>query len=80
VHWFKERTQLSDTDSHYITADVHGVCELEISACETSDSAMYRCYATNPLGSDETSCLLHVEGNIIEKIFAKIKESCFGIL
>ncbi len=26
---------------------------------------MYRCYATNPLGSDETSCLLHVDG--IEK-------------
>jgi hypothetical protein len=29
---------------------------------------MYRCYATNPLGSDETSCLLYVEGTL-EKIF-----------
>ena len=28
---------------------------------------MYRCYATNPLGSDETSCLMHVEGTL-EKI------------
>ncbi|UJR09906.1 hypothetical protein I4U23_014128 [Adineta vaga] len=61
VHWFKERTQLSDTDSHYMTSCVHGVCTLEITACETSDSAMYRCGATNPLGSDETSCLMHVE-------------------
>ncbi|CAF1655465.1 unnamed protein product, partial [Adineta ricciae] len=61
VHWFKERTQLSDTDEHYLTSYVHGVCTLEITACETSDTAMYRCGATNPLGSDETSCFMHVE-------------------
>ena len=27
-----------------------------------TDTAMYRCHATNPLGDDETSCLLNVEG------------------
>ncbi|CAF3418033.1 unnamed protein product [Rotaria socialis] len=61
VQWFKERTQLSDTDPHYLTTYVHGVCTLEITACETSDSAMYRCSATNPLGTDETCCLVHVD-------------------
>lgn len=61
VQWFKERTQLSDNDSHYLTSYVHGVCTLEITACETGDSGLFRCYATNPLGSDETTCLLHVE-------------------
>ncbi|CAF4348959.1 unnamed protein product [Rotaria socialis] len=61
VQWFKDRTQLSDNDTHYLTSYVHGVCTLEITACETSDNAMFRCSATNPLGSDETSCLLHVE-------------------
>ncbi|CAF1068172.1 unnamed protein product, partial [Rotaria sordida] len=32
VQWFKERTQISDADSHYVTASVHGVCTLEITA------------------------------------------------
>ncbi|CAF0741448.1 unnamed protein product, partial [Didymodactylos carnosus] len=59
--WFKDRTQLSETDSHYITATVHGVCTLEISSCELADTGMFRCYATNPLGSDETSCFVHIE-------------------
>lgn len=45
-----------------MTSYVHGVCTLEISSCVTSDSAMYRCCAVNPLGTDETSCLLHIEG------------------
>ena len=62
VQWFKDRTQLGDNDSHYLTSFVHGVCTLEITACETSDSALYRCQATNPLGTDETTCLVHVEG------------------
>lgn len=53
---------MSDNDSHYLTSFVHGVCTLEITACETSDSALYRCQATNPLGTDETTCLIHVEG------------------
>jgi hypothetical protein len=53
---------LSDNDSHYLTSFVHGVCTLEITACETADSALFRCSATNPLGSDETTCLVHVEG------------------
>lgn len=61
VQWFKDRTQLSDNDSHYLTSFVHGVCTLQITACETSDSALYRCQATNPLGTDETTCLVHVE-------------------
>lgn len=52
---------MSEADSHYLTSYVHGVCTLEISACEVSDSATYRCAATNPLGNDETTCLLHVE-------------------
>ncbi len=62
MQWFKERTQLSDNDSHYLTSCVHGVCTLEITSCETADSGLFRCAATNPLGSDETSSLLHVEG------------------
>jgi hypothetical protein len=59
---------LSDNDSHYLTSYVHGVCTLEITACETADSGLFRCSATNPLGSDETTCLLHVEGKQINSI------------
>lgn len=63
MNWFKDRTELADSDSHYVTSYVHGVCTLEIAACHPTDSAIYRCTATNPLGSDETTCLVHVEGN-----------------
>lgn len=48
-----------------MTTYVHGVCTLEITSCETSDSGTYRCSAVNPLGTDETSCLVHVEGKYI---------------
>ncbi|CAF0817484.1 unnamed protein product, partial [Didymodactylos carnosus] len=61
VQWFKDRTQLSEGDSHYITASVSGVCTLEISSCEVADSGTFRCHATNPLGFDETSCMIHIE-------------------
>jgi len=59
---------LSDNDSHYLTSFVHGVCTLEITACETGDSGVFRCYATNPLGTDETSSIIHVEGKQIISI------------
>ena len=55
---------MSDHDSHYATSYVHGVCTLEITACEASDSGMFRCFATNPLGTDETTALVHVEGRL----------------
>lgn len=64
MQWFKERTEIGSSDSHYLTVDVHGVCTLDINSCQTSDTAVYRCLATNPLGSDETSCFMHVDGNI----------------
>ena len=48
-----------------MTPYVHGVGTLEITACETVDSGMFRCYATNSLGSDATTCLVHVEGRSI---------------
>lgn len=62
MQWFKERTEIGASDSHYLTTDVHGVCTLEINSAETSDTAVYRCAATNPLGNDDTSCFMHVEG------------------
>jgi len=64
---------LSDNDSHYLTSYVHGVCTLEITACETVDSGLFRCSATNPLGSDETTCLLHVEGKQTNSIEISIR-------
>lgn len=39
-----------------------GVVTLEILDCKPDDSGKYRCVATNPLGSDETVCVVIVEG------------------
>lgn len=38
---------------------------MEITSCESADSGLYRCSAANPLGTDETTSLLHVEGKQI---------------
>jgi hypothetical protein len=61
-----------------LTSYVHGVCTLEITSCETADSAMYRCHATNPLGDDETSCLLHIEGKM-KRVFMEKKTKHFDV-
>jgi hypothetical protein len=34
---------------------------------------MYRCYAENPLGTDETSCFMHIDGMFKEILFGKMK-------
>jgi hypothetical protein len=39
-----------------------GVVTMEIVNVRVSDSGKYRCEARNALGSDETSCVVIVEG------------------
>lgn len=46
----------------YTMTHADGVVTLEILDCKPDDSGKYRCVATNPLGSDETVCVVIVEG------------------
>jgi len=39
-----------------------GLVTIEIVDCKPEDSGKYRCVATNIHGSDETSCVVIVEG------------------
>ena len=39
-----------------------GLVTMEIVDCKPEDSGKYRCVATNIHGSDETSCVVIVEG------------------
>lgn len=39
-----------------------GVVTMEIVDCKPEDSGKYRCVATNVHGTDETSCVVIVEG------------------
>ena len=41
-----------------------GVITMEIVNCQPEDSGKYRCVATNHLGSDETYCVVIVEGEL----------------
>jgi hypothetical protein len=61
VKWFKGTRELSRND--YTMTHSDGVVTLEILDCKPEDSGKYRCVATNPLGTDETVCVVIVEGD-----------------
>ncbi len=46
----------------YPMTHTDGVVTVEIVDCKPEDSGEYRCVATNKHGSDETSCVVIVEG------------------
>lgn len=61
IQWFKGAKELSKRD--YTITHTDGVITLEIIDCKPEDSGKYRCVATNKHGTDETSCVVIVEGN-----------------
>lgn len=52
----------------------HGVCSVEIYNVRMEDAGKYSCLAESPLGSEETSCVLSVQGNL--NFFLKSPEFC----
>lgn len=60
VKWFKDKRELSKYEFSMSHAD--GVVTMEIVDCKPEDSGKYRCVATNKHGSDETGCVVIVEG------------------
>lgn len=67
VKWYKDRKELSKYE--YSMSHSDGVVTMEIIDCKPSDSGKYTCIATNVHGTDETSCVVIVEGkhNFISK-------------
>lgn len=65
VKWFKGSTELNKNQYTITYAD--GVVTAEIVNCRPEDSGKYKCVATNPLGSDETYCVVIVEGGTPEQ-------------
>lgn len=61
IQWFRGTKELSKRD--YTITHTDGVITLEIIDCKPEDSGKYRCVATNVHGTDETSCVVIVEGN-----------------
>lgn len=62
VKWFKDRREL--TKYEYTMTHADGVVTMEIVDCKPEDSGKYRCVAINNHGTDETSCVVIVEGKI----------------
>lgn len=60
VKWFKEKRELSKYEYSMTHSD--GVVTMEIVDCKPEDSGKYRCVATNCHGTDETTCVVIVEG------------------
>jgi len=60
IQWFRGTKELTKRD--YTITHTDGVITLEIIDCKPEDSGKYRCVATNKHGSDETSCVVIVEG------------------
>ncbi|KAL1129846.1 hypothetical protein AAG570_012790 [Ranatra chinensis] len=61
VKWYKGNKELSKYE--YTMSHTDGVVTLEIIDCKPEDSGKYKCVATNKHGSDETSCVVIVEGD-----------------
>ncbi|KAI5639983.1 immunoglobulin i-set domain-containing protein [Phthorimaea operculella] len=61
VKWYKDRKELSKHDYSMTHSD--GVVTMEIIDCRPEDSGKYSCIATNVHGTDETSCVVIVEGS-----------------
>jgi len=62
IQWFRGAKELSKRE--YTITHTDGVITLEIIDCKPEDSGKYRCVATNVHGTDETSCVVIVEGKI----------------
>lgn len=62
VKWYKNSKELSKLDYTMSVSD--GVITMEIIDCKPEDSGKYKCVATNCHGTDETSCVVIVEGII----------------
>lgn len=60
VKWFKGNQELSKFD--YSMSHSDGVVAMEIVNCRPEDSGKYKCVATNHHGTDETACVVIVEG------------------
>lgn len=60
VKWYKDKRELSKYEYSMTASD--GVITMEIVGCRPSDSGKYSCIATNIHGTDETSCVVIVEG------------------
>lgn len=60
VKWYKDRRELSKYEYSMTHSD--GVVTMEIIDCKPEDSGKYRCVATNIHGTDETTCVVIVEG------------------
>ncbi|XP_055385446.1 twitchin isoform X34 [Condylostylus longicornis] len=60
VKWYKENRELNKYEYSMTHSD--GVVTMEIVDCKPSDSGKYRCVATNCHGTDETECVVIVEG------------------
>ena len=60
IQWMRSNTQLKSDD--YAMTHSDGVVTLEIFNAKPGDSGKYRCLAFNDLGSDETECVVIVEG------------------
>ncbi|XP_013148822.1 PREDICTED: twitchin isoform X2 [Papilio polytes] len=63
VKWYKDKRELSKYDYNMTHSD--GVVTMEIVDCRPEDSGKYTCVATNVHGTDETSCVVIVEGEVV---------------
>ncbi len=74
MKWFKGEREIQPNSGDYVVEQSVGICSLEISSCELSNSGRFSCRAENERGSDETNCTLVVEGTEIEYCGMKLIE------
>jgi hypothetical protein len=62
IKWFRNGLPLKPTNRISIEQLPGGECKLTIQDCSMTDEGIYRCEATNPLGTAKTQATGHIEG------------------
>ncbi|MCP9266046.1 Twitchin [Dirofilaria immitis] len=70
VEWFKDGSPI-DSDRIHLTYR-SGVCTMELFSSRVDDAGVYRCEASNTLGTDYTECTVNVQGRCSESIPIKL--------
>lgn len=76
IKWYKNETPVEEDDRLHVETYPDGKCRLRIMNFTKDDESLYKCVATNELGTATTYANLTAEGKIMIEAFLPIGCQC----